>query len=66
LGKERSDWIICVISRYNHQSMGGTDKFMAEEYTIVYVNHPEQSAWGIIGRGINDYNRDTILPNSFK
>jgi GNAT superfamily N-acetyltransferase len=30
---------------------------MDEEYTIVYVDHPEQSAWEIIGQGINDYNR---------
>src|SRR5512139_2371965 len=27
------------------------------EYEIVYVDHPEQSAWGIIGRGITDFNK---------
>jgi GNAT superfamily N-acetyltransferase len=30
---------------------------MNAEYEIVYVEHPEQSAWGIIGRGITEYNR---------
>ena len=30
---------------------------MTTEYEIVYVDHPEQSAWGIIGRGITEYNR---------
>jgi GNAT superfamily N-acetyltransferase len=29
---------------------------MAEEYTIVYVEKPQESAWGIIGRGISDFN----------
>ena len=29
---------------------------MDEEYQIVYVDKPEQSAWGIIGRGISSYN----------
>jgi GNAT superfamily N-acetyltransferase len=29
---------------------------MNEEYQIAYVDHPEQSAWGIIGRGIAHYN----------
>jgi GNAT superfamily N-acetyltransferase len=27
------------------------------DYEIVYDEHPEQSAWGIIGRGITDYNQ---------
>jgi GNAT superfamily N-acetyltransferase len=27
-----------------------------EEYQIAYVEAPEQSAWGIIGRGIRDFN----------
>jgi len=31
---------------------------MDEEYQIVYVEKPEQSAWGIIGRGINNYNTE--------
>jgi hypothetical protein len=30
---------------------------MDEEYGIVYVDKPEQSAWGIIGRGISNYNK---------
>jgi len=30
---------------------------MDTEYEIVYEEHPEQSAWGIIGRGITDYNQ---------
>ena len=30
---------------------------MDEEYSIVYVEHPEQSAWGIIGQGISSYNK---------
>ena len=29
---------------------------MDEEYNIVYVDKPEQSAWGIIGRAIHHYN----------
>jgi len=29
---------------------------MDEEYQIVYVDKPEQSAWGIIGQGIYNYN----------
>jgi GNAT superfamily N-acetyltransferase len=29
---------------------------MAEEYQIVFEEHPEQSAWGIIGQAISSYN----------
>jgi GNAT superfamily N-acetyltransferase len=29
---------------------------MDEEYQIVYVDNPEESAWGIIGRGLSAYN----------
>ncbi len=29
---------------------------MNTEYEVVAVEHPEQSAWGIIGQGINEYN----------
>jgi len=29
---------------------------MDEEYTIVYVDKPRESAWGIIGRGVYNYN----------
>lgn len=30
---------------------------MDAEYQIVFVDHPEQSAWGIIGQGINAFNQ---------
>jgi len=29
---------------------------MDEKYHIVKVDNPEESAWGIIGRGVGDYN----------
>lgn len=29
---------------------------MNEEYQIVYDDKPEKSAWGIIGRGVHNYN----------
>jgi GNAT superfamily N-acetyltransferase len=29
---------------------------MDEKYRIVWVDQPEESAWGIIGRGISEYN----------
>ena len=29
---------------------------MDEEYDIVYVEKPEESAWGIIGRGLGQFN----------
>lgn len=29
---------------------------MDEEYHIVYVEKPEESAWGIIGQGVDNYN----------
>jgi GNAT superfamily N-acetyltransferase len=29
---------------------------MNNAYQIIYVEKPEQSVWGIIGQGINDYN----------
>jgi len=31
--------------------------YMDEEYQIVYDDKPEQSAWGIIGEGITNYNK---------
>lgn len=31
---------------------------MDEKYQIVYEEHPEQSAWGIIGRAISSYNEE--------
>lgn len=30
---------------------------VGDKYKIVYVEHPEQTAWGIIGQGINEYNQ---------
>jgi len=30
---------------------------MAENYQIVYVEKPEESAWGIIGNGLDAYNK---------
>ena len=30
---------------------------MMEEYHIAYVEHPEESAWGIVGRALGSYNR---------
>ena len=29
---------------------------MDEDYRIAYIDNPEQSAWGIIGQGIHNYN----------
>jgi len=29
---------------------------MDEEYQIVYVDKPEESAWGIIGKGLHNHN----------
>ena len=29
---------------------------MDKEYQVIYVEKPEQSVWGIIGQGINEYN----------
>ncbi len=42
---------------YNH---------MDEEYNIAYVDNPEQSAWGIIGRGIHHYNQQQAGDNQFQ
>ena len=30
---------------------------MAEEYQIVYVEKPEEAAWGIIGNGLDGFNK---------
>jgi GNAT superfamily N-acetyltransferase len=30
---------------------------MAEEYEIVYVDHPEKSAWGVIGQALSNFNK---------
>jgi GNAT superfamily N-acetyltransferase len=39
---------------------------MDEEHQIVYVDNPEQSAWGIIGRGVGNYNRQQVGDNQFQ
>jgi GNAT superfamily N-acetyltransferase len=39
---------------------------MDEEYSIVYVDNPEQSAWGIIGRGVGNYNKQQTGDNKFQ
>jgi GNAT superfamily N-acetyltransferase len=39
---------------------------MDEAYQIVYVDNPEESAWGIIGRGISKYNRKQAGDNQFQ
>ena len=39
---------------------------MTEEYHIVYVEKPEESAWGIIGRGVSHYNKQQAGDNNFQ
>lgn len=39
---------------------------MNPEYQIVYVDDPEQSAWGIIGRGIASYNKQQAGDTGFQ
>ncbi len=39
---------------------------MDEEYHIVYVDKPEQSAWGIIGQGISNYNKQQAGDGKFQ
>ena len=39
---------------------------MAEEYSIVYIDKPEASAWGIIGRGVQSYNIKEAGDNKFQ
>ena len=39
---------------------------MDEEYNIVYVDKPEESAWGIIGRGVSSYNIQQAGDNKFQ
>jgi GNAT superfamily N-acetyltransferase len=39
---------------------------MDEEYQIVYVDKPEESAWGIIGRGVGNYNKQQAGDNQFQ
>lgn len=39
---------------------------MNPKYQIVYVGDPEQSAWGIIGRGIANYNKQQAGDTGFQ
>jgi ribosomal protein S18 acetylase RimI-like enzyme len=39
---------------------------MDEEYRIDYVEKPEESAWGIIGRGVATYNKQQAGDNKFQ
>ncbi len=39
---------------------------MDEGYQIAYVEKPEESAWGIIGRGLHDYNMEQAGDNAFQ
>lgn len=39
---------------------------MDEEYQIACVDDPEQSAWGIIGRGVGNYNRQQAGDANFQ
>lgn len=39
---------------------------MSEDYQIVYVEKPEESAWGIIGRGLGAYNRQQAGDDKFQ
>jgi ribosomal protein S18 acetylase RimI-like enzyme len=37
-----------------------------DEYQIVYVDKPEESAWAIIGRGISNYNEQQTGDQNFQ
>ena len=39
---------------------------MEEDYTISYVDNPEESAWGIIGRGVGTYNEQQAGEDAFE
>lgn len=39
---------------------------MDEEYQIAYVDKPEESVWGIIGRGVGSYNEQQAGENKFQ
>jgi GNAT superfamily N-acetyltransferase len=39
---------------------------MEEEYSISYVDNPEESAWGIIGRGVGIFNKQQAGENDFQ
>ncbi len=39
---------------------------MKTEYTIAYVEKPEESAWGIIGGGLHQYNEKQVGDQKFQ
>jgi len=39
---------------------------MDEKYQIAFVEKPEQSAWGIIGMGVHNYNTEQAGENNFQ
>jgi len=39
---------------------------MDKEYNIVYIEKPEESAWGIIGGGLSKYNIEQAGDNKFQ
>ena len=38
---------------------------MNEELNIVYIENPEESAWGIIGNGISTFNKEQVGNTNF-
>ena len=39
---------------------------MNKEIKITYIDKPEESAWGIIGRGVGTYNKERAGDNQFQ
>ena len=39
---------------------------MGKDYQIVFVENPEENAWGIIGRGVGNYNKQQAGDNRFQ
>jgi GNAT superfamily N-acetyltransferase len=39
---------------------------MNEEFQIVYIDDLEESAWGIIGKGVGTYNKQQVGDNRFQ
>ena len=39
---------------------------MSEEMKVVYVEKPEESAWEIIGRGLDDFNHQKAGAEDFQ
>lgn len=39
---------------------------MNDDLNIVFIENPEQSAWGIIGRGVGNYNKELAGDNNFQ